>query len=297
MKSLTLKFNLDAFLNFGLKLAASISAGILVVILVFVAFEAWPSLTTGLSGFLTDESWNPTTGQKNLLPMLIGSLAICVGSLCVTFPLGVGAAIFVNFYCPPFAQSGFRRLLEILSGIPSVVFGLWGIAVVVPWVAEVSPLGQGQSLLAGIVIVSMMTVPLMAFAVDSALKNVPGQYIRAAAALGIERRAIIWLIALPAARVGILTGGILQIARALGETMAVLMVCGNVVKTPGSLFDPVRTLTANVALEMGYAEANHRSALFVSGLLLLLLVGCIVVFVNLLAESRPSVAPVRGADS
>lgn len=296
MAELKLKLRKDEILKIGLGLATSVSAGILIVIVIFVAIEAWPALSSGPAGFWRDSSWNPTAGEKNLLPMVIGSLALCIGSLVVTFPIGVGSALFLNFYCPTFAREMMRRLLEVLAGIPSVVFGLWGLAVVVPMVAELSPLGQGQSLLAGVMIVSMMTVPLIALATDSSIRDVPEEHIKAGAALGLNKRAIIWSVVLPEARAGILSGGILQFARAIGETMAVLMVCGNVVKTPGSLFDPVRTLTANIALEMGYAEADHRSALFVSGLLLLILVTVIVVFAGRLnPHHRERAARMKGA--
>ena len=152
--------------------------------------------------------------------------------------------------------------------------------------AEISPLDQGQSLLAGILILTFMTLPTVVVAADAALQSVPESFARGANALGISRRAIVWSVVIPAARWGLASAVILQISRAIGETMAVLMVCGNIVQTPDSIFAPVRTLTANIALEMGYADAEHRSILFLSGLLGLGLVAALMLFTNFLSRKK-----------
>lgn len=271
----------DRFLIWSLRCCAAISAGVLLLVVLFVAREAYPAFRDpGASRLIGDESWHPTTGQFNIVPMIVGTLAATMGSLLLTAPLGIGSAVFLWFYAPARIAAPYRRVVEILAGIPSVVFGLWGLTVIVPLLASVSPIGQGQSLLAGILILTVMTLPTVAIAADAALGSVNPDQIRAAAALGLGRRAIAWSVAVPAARRGIMTGVTLQVGRALGETMAVLMVCGNIVQIPNSFFQPVRTLTANIALEMGYADDQHRSVLFVSGLVLLLLVGAIMLFVD-----------------
>ena len=161
-------------------------------------------------------------------------------------------------------------MVELLAGIPSVVYGLWGLVVLVPLITRLHP--PGPSLLAGIAILTVMILPTVTLAANASFSQVPREYLHGAVALGIGRWSIIRRVVLPAAKSGLFTGIILQTGRAIGETMAILMVCGNVVQTPTSLFDPIRTLTANIALEMGYAVGNHRSALFVSGLLLMLMV-------------------------
>lgn len=216
--------------------------------------------------------------------MIVGSLVATLGSLLLTAPLGIGAAIFLNFYAPRKIAWCFRRTVEVLAGVPSVVYGLWGLSVLVPLIARFSPLGQGQSLLAGILILTFMTIPMVVVAADAALNAVPQSQINAAAVLGLGKRAIAWSIVVPAARLGLISAVILQVARAIGETMAVLMVCGNIVKVPSSVFKPVRTLTANIALEMGYADDVHRSVLFFSGLIGLALVAFLMAVANLVSE-------------
>jgi phosphate transport system permease protein len=180
--------------------------------------------------------------------------------------LGVLAAVCCDAYAPKFVAGMLRRSLELLAGIPSVVFGFWGLVTLVPLIAYCNP--PGTSLLAGIIVLAMMILPTIALIADSSLSAVPVEFTRGAVALGLTRWAIVRGVKLPVAHSGILTGVFLAVARALGETMAVLMVCGNVVKVPLSLFDPMRTLTANIALEMAYASNHHRSVLFVSGLAL-----------------------------
>lgn len=202
--------------------------------------------------------------------MLIATLATSAGAILVAGPLGVASAIFSRFYAPPAISGAFRRMLALLAGIPSVVFGLWGLTVLVPLIAQWQP--PGASLLAGVLILAFMVLPTITLTADAALNAVPESYLRGANALGISRTGIILKVAIPAVRSGIIGGILLATARALGETMAVLMVAGNVVQVPASIFDPIRVLTANIALEMAYATSDHRAALFVSGLALMLLV-------------------------
>jgi phosphate transport system permease protein len=161
-------------------------------------------------------------------------------------------------------------LVELLAGIPSVVYGFWGLTTLVPLINQLHP--PGASLLAGILILALMILPTIALTTHAALLTVPGEYLRGAAALGMSRWGMIRGVALSTAKTGIVAGIMLAAGRAIGETMAVLMVAGNVVQHATSVFDPVRTLTANIALEMAYAMNDHRAALFVSGLTLMLLV-------------------------
>lgn len=158
----------------------------------------------------------------------------------------------------------------LLAGIPSVVYGLWGLTVLVPLVSQWEP--PGASLISAMLILALMILPTVALTSEAALAAVSHANLQGASALGLSRKGIVLGVALPSARKGIQTGVILATMRALGETMAVLMVAGNVVQTPTSLFDPVRMLTANIALEMPYAMGEHRAALFASGLLLMLIV-------------------------
>jgi len=247
-------------------------ANILVVcILLFLIIESLPALQhVGISAFLTDASWHPAEGTYNLLPMFTGTIFATIGAVILATPLGICSALFCEYYAPHAMSLGYRTFIELLAGIPSVVYGLWGLVVLVPLIASFQP--PGPSLLAGILILTMMIFPTATLVSLSALRQVPNEYIQGATALGCTRWSMIRQIILPNAWPGIHTGIVLQTGRAIGETMAILLVCGNVVQYPSSVFDPIRTLTSNIALEMSYATDIHRASLFLTGLFLLAMV-------------------------
>jgi len=275
---------LDHALESILRITAAVAGSITIGIVFYLLLGSLPALDAiGPLRFLTDSSWNPVRGAYNVVPMLVGTLVVSVGAVLLAAPLGVASAVFGRFYVQGVASRVHRRILETLAGIPSVVYGLWGLMVLVPAIARVGP--PGQSVLAGVLVLALMILPTIALVGDAALGAVPETHLRAAAAAGLSRWAIVRCIALPAARSGILTGILLGTGRALGETMAVVMVTGNVVQVPDSILDPVRTLTANMALEMAYATDMHRSALFVSGLVLALLTIALVVAVDRIGRS------------
>lgn len=255
------------------------------LIVIFLVVEGLPALQhIGVARFFADSSWHPADGLYNLTPMLWGTLFAMAGSVLVATPLGILSAIFCHYYAPPVMARLYRKLIELLAGIPSVVYGFWGLVVIVPLIGGIHP--PGPSLLAGIIILAMMILPTIALMADASLANVPQQYVRGAAALGLSRWATIRGVVFPAAKSGLFTGVILETGRAIGETMAILMVCGNVVQTPSSLFDPVRTLTANIALEMAYALGDHRAALFVSGLVLMAMIVVLIASAEWISRGR-----------
>jgi phosphate transport system permease protein len=275
----------DTLLLCALRGLALGSAALVVLIAIFVAHEAFPLLRdVPLMRLFTDPSWHPLEERYNLAPMLVGTVLVSAGALVLATPLGLASAIFCNFYAPTIVARGLRAVLELLAGIPSVVYGLWGLVVLVPLIGRLRP--PGASLLAGCLVLALMILPTLAMAADTALARIPRDYLRGAASLGLSRWTTVWGVALPAARRGILTGALLQAGRAIGETMAVLMVCGNIVQVPGGLLEPVRTLTANIALEMAYAMGHHRAALFVSGLILLLMVLVLVMGAERVAREQ-----------
>ncbi len=268
-----------------LRLCATFAGAIVLFIVVFLAIESLPTLRhIGLFRFFTDASWYPSQGLYNLTPMLWGTLFAMVGSVLIATPLGILSAVFCHYYASPAVARPYRWLIELLAGIPSVVYGFWGLVVLVPLIGAIHP--PGPSLLAGIVILTIMILPTIALMADANLANVPQQYLRGAAALGLPRWATIRRVVFPAAKSGLFTGVILETGRAIGETMAILMVCGNVVQTPHSLFDPMRTLTANIALEMAYALGDHRAALFVSGLVLMAMIAALVGAADWISRGR-----------
>ena len=253
-------------------LAALLSALLFVMVLAFLVREAAPALyTPGLGALLSNAGWFPSAGSYGLLPMLLATLATTAGAILFAAPLGIGAAVFSNFFAPRWLAAIFRRMVELLAGIPSVVFGLWGLLVLVPVIAQFLG-GPGQSLLAAILVLTLMIVPTVALSADAALRAVAPELLFSAYSLGFSRSAVVRRVVLPAAARGIRSGIFLGLSRGVGETMAIVMVAGNKVQAPYDLLLPVRTLSANIALELGYADTNHRATLFAGGLLLMVLI-------------------------
>lgn len=261
------RLNADKRLETWVVAISALATVLIALVVAFLLKESWPVLRDGgWLRFFAGDGWYPLHGQFSLTPMLLATLAAGLGALLLAAPLGVAAAVFSVFYAPPALSEAFQKMIGLMAGIPSVVYGFWGLTVLVPWIASWEP--PGASLLAAILVLSLMVSPTVMLTAKAALLAVPGACLLGATALGITRQGIILGVAIPAARDRIVAGILLAAARAFGETMAVLMVAGNVVQTPTSLFDPVRVLTANMALEMAYATGEHRAALFVSGLVL-----------------------------
>ncbi len=261
----------DRLLVIGFRLLAMVGGALSILVFIFVLMDSWPALlAAGPMAFFRDRAWFPKEGLFNLAPMLGASLLAAFGAVAIAAPLGIFSGLFCTFFVPKKMSWVYRRLVELLAGIPSVVYGFWGLVVMVPWIGEYHP--PGPSLIAGIFILALMVFPTMALSADAVFSEFSKEHLRAAEALGMSRSGTLCQVVFPSVRRGLFSALILQVARALGETMAILMVCGNIVQWPKGIFEPVRTLTANMALEMAYATGTHRSALFVSGLLLMVLV-------------------------
>ena len=277
--------------------SAALAASLVLLILYFVFGEARSALAQqGLAAFFTDTGWHPTDGEFGLLPMAAATLATTLGALVLAAPLGIGAGLFNALVAPKSVARFHRALVEVLAGIPSVVFGLWGLVVLVPLIGGAEHSGQG--LFAASVVLALMILPTIALTTEAALERVPAELLAGAAALGLGPVARARRVALPATRRGVIAGLVLATGRAIGETMAVLMVAGNVVAWPAGLREPLRTLTGNIALEMGYATAEHRSVLFACGLVLMLAVALLVILAGLFggaphraSGAGPSLAP------
>ncbi len=263
---------------------------LLILIVAFLASEAWPVIQgDSWARFFNSDGWYPLENKFGLLPMLWATLAVSVGAVVLAFPLGLGSAIFIEYYAPRVIGKPFSSVVTLLAGVPSVVFGLWGLTELVPLINNVHP--PGASLLTAILVLTLMILPTISLTSRSALSSLPAHLLQNSAALALSKKSMIVGVLVPTASKGIVGGVLLALVRALGETMAVLMVAGNVVQTPSGLFDPVRVLTANIALEMAYATGEHRAALFASGLLLMVLVICVVWM-----TSRLSSGEVNGYD-
>lgn len=255
---------------------AALSFTILFVIVAVIVLESWPALSEiSWVRFLNDPAWHPAHGQYNLTPMIAGTLAVSLGAVAIAAPIGILLAVYQNFYAGTLARSWCRGMMGVLAGIPSVVYGVWGITVLVPLIASYRP--PGASVLSGALVLAIMILPTVAILSDSGLRQVPRSYLEGGTALSMRRLRLIFSVAIPVARASLVTAVLLALARALGETMAVLMVTGNAIQTPSTIWDPVRALAANIALEMAYAVDVHRATLFVSGLVLTGLVVILIV--------------------
>jgi phosphate transport system permease protein len=269
----------ERVLDWTLGGVALVSGLLTLLVLAYLAQQSLPLLLrTGPQAFVLAARWNPTAGAFGVLPMLAGTVLLAGGAIAIATPLAVALAVYLNFYAGQVGAASVRRVLELLGGVPGVLYGLWGLCVLVPLIRHVAI--PGQSLLAGLVVLTLMILPTVALLAEAAVQSVPRCYTEGAAALGLDRWTTAWRIVLPVARPGIFAGAVLGAGRALGETMAVLMVTGNTVRFPTGLFRPMRALTANIALEMSYAMGDHRRALFVCGLLLLVVVATLVAIVD-----------------
>jgi phosphate ABC transporter permease protein PstC len=266
----------------GLLLLATSSVAILLLITVFIFREGGPLLAREGFGFFSSH-WDPTNAthpQFGILLMIVGSFVVTLGALLIGVPLGIACAIVLAEMAPPRARAILKPTIEVLAGIPSVVYGFVGIVVLLPWIRN--HLGPpGASALAGSIILGIMVLPtIIGISVD-ALQAVPRSYREGSLALGATQWQTIYRVVLPAARSGIIAAVILGMGRAVGETMAVIMVSGNSVQMPGSPLDSVRTLTANIALEMGYAAGDHVAALFATGIVLFVIIMILNAIANL----------------
>jgi phosphate ABC transporter permease protein PstC len=246
----------------------------------FIINEGLPFIFRyGLRDFLFSSEWHPTEGKYGIFPMLAASLWVTVGAMAVGAPLGIAGAIFLSEFAPKSVMRVVKPTIELLAAIPSVVYGFIGVMVLAPLIRS-SLGGPGLSILAGSIILGIMILPtIMSISIDSLLA-VPQSYREGSLALGATTWQGVYLVVVRAAKSGIIAGVILGMGRAIGETMAVIMVAGNAVKIPTSALDSARTLTANIALEMSYATGEHRQALFATGVVLLV----VIIVLNSLAS-------------
>jgi len=242
--------------------------------MVFLTQEAWPFFADESWWTFTSVDWYPTDGDFGHLPMIIASVLVTTLALIIAGPFGIAAAICIHFYLRGRTANTLEFAFDILTGMPSVVLGLWGLTALVPVMAVWSP--PGTHALTASIVLAIMIIPTITMTSLASFRLLPTNLHQAAQALGLSNATFILKIAIPAAKTGINSGVLLASVRALGETMAVLMVAGNIAKVPGSITDPVRTLTSNIALEMAYALDQHRASLYISGLLLTLCVAALV---------------------
>lgn len=253
-------------------LATTFAAGCVIVLVV-----AWVILKGALpvfhniplQRFFSDPNWYPTSGLYDLKPMFCGSVLTAFGAVMIATPVSLIIAASLNFFLSGVSASLFRRALFVMAAMPTVIFGFWGLSKIVPLIGQIQ--APGLSLLSGILILALMIIPTTTLLMDIAFAKLPKPLIQGAFALGASRRLTCFGMALRVVRRAILSAALMGLGRALGETIVVVMVTGNKAELPQGLFDPIRTLTANVALEMGYADPLHSATLFLSILILFLI--------------------------
>jgi phosphate ABC transporter permease protein PstC len=276
----------ERLIRLALLLVAFSAVSILIVITLFIFSEGTPvMLKYGLRKFLFNLDWYPLEKSYGLLPMIIGSLYVTVGALVIGVPFGLACAVVLT----EFSSRRLRRLLkpviELLAGIPSVVYGFMGVVILIPFIRDHLG-GPGFSVLAASVILGIMILPtIISISIDS-LEAVPRSYREGSIALGATRWQTTRMVMFPAAKSGIIASIILGMGRAIGETMAVIMIAGNAANIPRSTLDPVRTLTSNIALEMGYAAGEHRQALFATGVILFVIIMILNTAANLTSRKK-----------
>ena len=260
--------------------------GILLLITVYIFKEGLPIIMkVGVKDFLFNAKWAPTKGHFGILSMIISSLAVTFGAMILGVPLSLACSITLAEFAPPRIMMFLKPTIELLAGIPSVVYGFLGVLILVPFIRDYLG-GPGLSLLAASIILAIMILPTITSISIDAIQAVPLLYKEGALAMGATHWQAIRLVLLPAARSGVVTAIILGMARAIGETMAVIMVAGNALKIPISPLNPVRTLTSNIALEMGYSAGDHRTALFGTGIVLFIFIMALNVLANAIMRKK-----------
>lgn len=263
---------------------ACLSVGAVLILTVYMIVSGLPAIAEiGPLEFLFGTQWNPRQGAYGIGYMILASVFGMAGAIALGVPIGLLTAIFLAEVAPPRLAALVRPAVELLAGIPSVIYGFFGMVVIVPALRRLFPGSVGDSLLAMILILAIMVLPTIISVSETALRAVPPAYKEASLALGNTPVGTIFGVLVPAARSGILSGVILGVGRAIGETMAVIMVCGNIVQFPG-LLDTVRPLTTGVVLEMNYAYGLHRQALFSIGLVLFVFIMVVNVAFTLVSK-------------
>lgn len=261
---------------------AVISIISVVVISLYMIISGFPAVKEiGLFNFLFGTVWNPTGANPNygILPMILSSICATFGAIIIGVPIGVLTAVFLSEIANKKVANFIRPFIEILSGIPSVIYGFVGLILLVPFIAKVFDLSYGANLFTGMLVLSIMILPTIVTISENSIRSLPSEYKEASLGLGATKMQTIFKILIPAARSGITTSIVLGIGRAIGETMAVIMVTGNSVNMPG-IFQSVRLMTSGIVSEMSYAVGLHKDALFAIGLVLFIFIMIINLILN-----------------
>ena len=258
----------EKFMHGVFLFCACVSILAVLLICVFLFANGIPAMKEiGLFDFLMGRQWKPNNNIYGILPMILGSIYVTAGAIVIGVLIGILVAVFMTRFCPKWLYKILKPAVDLLAGIPSVVYGFFGLMVIVPLIRDLFG-GSGTSMLAASIVLGIMILPTIISVSESAIRAVPESYYEGSLALGASHERSVFRVVLPAAASGVMAGVILGVGRAIGETMAVIMVAGNQAALPRGLFSGVRTMTANIVLEMGYAADLHREALIATAVVL-----------------------------
>ena len=252
--------------------AACMSILAVAMICLFMFANGVPAIRQiGFVNFIFGKTWMPGANKFGIFPMIIGSIYVTAGAIIIGVPIGLLCAVFMAKFCPPKIHKIMKPAVDLLAGIPSIVYGFFGLVVIVPFIRTHFK-GNGQSILTAAILLGIMILPTIISVSESSIRAVEESYYEGALALGATHERSVFTVVVPAAKSGVFAAIVLGVGRALGETMAVMMVVGNQARIPDSIFKGVRTLTTNIVLEMGYATDLHREALIATGVVLFVFV-------------------------
>ena len=263
-------------------IAACTSVLAVLLICIFLFANGLPTIAQiGPLKFLFGQEWKPSNDKFGILPMIVASIYVTGGAILVGVPIAVLTSVFMARYCPKRIYGVLKSGIELMAGIPSIVYGFFGLVLIVPLIRDVFG-GPGASMLAAILLLGIMILPTIVGVTEAAIRGVPESYYEGSLALGATKERSIYAVMLPAAKSGILAGIVLGIGRAIGETMAVVMIAGNQPRMPKGLLKGVRTLTMNIVTDMGYATGLHRQALIATAVVLFVFILIINLSLSLL---------------
>ena len=263
---------------------ACVSVVAVALICIFLFANGLPAMfKIGISDCILGTKWKPGNDKFGIFPMILGSIYVTAGAVLIGVPVGILMAVFMARFCPAKLHSILKPVVDLLAGIPSIVYGFFGLVVIVPFVREHFK-GNGNSILTASILLGIMILPTIIGVSESALRAVPQNYYEGALALGATHERSVFTVVLPAAKSTVMAAVILGIGRAIGETMAVMMVAGNQARLATSIFKGVRTLTANIVIEMGYASGLHREALIATGVVLFIFILIINISFSILKQ-------------
>ncbi|MDO5136395.1 MAG: phosphate ABC transporter permease subunit PstC [Eubacteriales bacterium] len=268
-------------------IAACTSVLAVFLICIFLFANGLPTIgKIGPLKFLFGELWKPANNKFGILPMIVASIYVTGGAILVGVPIALFTSVFMARYCPKKIYGPLKSGIELMAGVPSIVYGFFGLVVLVPFIRSTFG-GTGTSMLAAILLLGMMILPTIIGVTESAIRSIPESYYEGSLALGATKERSIFFVVLPAAKSGILAGVVLGIGRAIGETMAVVMIAGNQPRMPKGLLKGVRTMTMNIVTEMGYASGLHREALIATAVVLFVFILIINLSLSLLNRRSP----------